>query len=145
MITADAVVRERVRPAPRDRLDRFLVAGSWAYLPLAIACVVGGAAFAASAYVSALVPSVVLLSIAMMGMASMCGPFWTLATTAVRGTGAAAGIALINSVGNIGGFVGPYILGYVRDTTGSLTGGLVGIGAILAAGGVLVLMAQDHQ
>jgi ACS family tartrate transporter-like MFS transporter len=111
----------------------------------AIACVVGGAAFAASAYVSALVPSLVLLSIAMTGMASMCGPFWTLATTAVSGTGAAAGIALINSVGNIGGFVGPYILGYVRDTTGSLTGGLVGIGAILAAGGVLVLMAEDHS
>ena len=46
----------------------------------------------------------------------MFGPFWTLATSFVHGAGAAAGIALINSVGNIGGFVGPYGIGYL--TTG---------------------------
>ena len=67
---------------------------------------VGGLAFAASAYVQALVPSLILLSIAMLGLASMLGPFWTLATSVVSGLGAAAGIALINSVGNIGGFIG---------------------------------------
>jgi ACS family tartrate transporter-like MFS transporter len=110
---------------------------------VAIAAAVGGAAFAASAFVSTLAPSLVLLSLAMLGLASMFGPFWTLATGVVRGVGAAAGIALINSVGNIGGFVGPYLLGYVRDTTGSFAAGLIGVGIILACGGALVLFARD--
>ena len=73
----------------------------------------------------------------------MLGPFWALATSVVGGTGAAAGIALINSVGNVGGFVGPYLLGWVLDTTRSFTAGLVVIGAILIAGGALVLRARD--
>ncbi len=110
---------------------------------VATAAVVGGAAFAASAFVSGLLPSLVLLSAAMLGLAAMFGPFWTLATSAVGGVGAAAGIALINSVGNIGGFVGPYLLGYVRDMTGSFMLGLIGVGIILAGGGALVLWARD--
>ena len=111
---------------------------------VAIAAAVGGAAFAASAFVSTLAPSLVLLSLAMLGLASMFGPFWTLATGVVRGVGAAAGIALINSVGNIGGFVGPYLLGYVRDTTGSFAAGLISVGIILPLGGALVLLARDE-
>ena len=109
---------------------------------VAIAGLVGGAAFAASAFVHALVPSLVLLSIAMLGLASMFGPFWTLASTSVAGRGAAAGIALINSVGNIGGYVGPDLLGYVRDTTQSFSAGLVAVGVILALGGLLVLAVR---
>jgi ACS family tartrate transporter-like MFS transporter len=69
----------------------------------------------------------------------MFGPFWSLATSFVSGNGAAAGIALINSVGNIGGFVGPFVVGYVRDATDSFTLGLAFIGAVLALGGVLAL------
>ena len=111
---------------------------------VALAALVGGAAFAASAFVGALVPSVVLLSVAMLGLASMFGPFWTLATSSVGGLGAAAGIALVNSVGNVGGFVGPDLLGYVRDTTQSFSAGLVGIGAILVGGGALVLRARER-
>ena len=88
-------------------------------------------------------PSILLLSIAALGFASMLGPFWTLATAAVGSTGAAAGIALINSVGNVGGFVGPYLLGWVPDTMHSFAAGLVVIGAILIAGGALVLGARD--
>ena len=110
---------------------------------VAIAAFVGGLAFAASAFVHALVPSILLLSIAALGFASMLAPFWALATSAVSGTGAAAGIALINSVGNVGGFVGPYLLGWVLDTTHSFAAGLVVIGAILIAGGALVLRVRD--
>jgi ACS family tartrate transporter-like MFS transporter len=100
-------------------------------------------AFAASAFVHPLVPSILLLSIAALGFASMLAPFWALATSAVGGRGAAAGIALINSVGNVGGFVGPYLLGWVLDTMHSFAAGLVVIGAILIAGGALVLRARD--
>ena len=109
---------------------------------VAIPAFVGGAAFVLSAFVHGLTPSLVALSLAMLGLASMFGPFWTLATSLVSGVGAAAGIALINSVGNIGGFVGPYILGYVLDTTHSFSAGLVSIGAILACWRALVLLVR---
>lgn len=105
--------------------------------------VVAGAAFVATAFVQGLVPSLVLLSIAMLGLASMFGPFWTLATSFVHGVGAAAGIALINAVGNIGGFVGPYGIGYLRDATGGFSAGLVAIGVVVALGGALVLVVPD--
>jgi MFS transporter, ACS family, tartrate transporter len=106
---------------------------------IAVAALVGGGAFAASAFVHGLIPSLVTLSLAMLGLASMLGPFWTLATSLMSGIGAAAGIALVNSVGNIGGFVGPNIIGYVRETTHSFSAGLIVVGAVLASGGLLVL------
>ena len=84
-----------------------------------------------------LVPSLAALSIAMLGLASMLGPFWAFATSFLGGVGAAAGIALINSVGNIGGFVGPNIIGYISRSTHGFTGGLIFVGAVLAAGGLL--------
>ena len=112
---------------------------------VAVAAAVGGAAFAASAFATSLLSSCSLLSMAMLGLASMFGPFWALATSTMRGVGAAAAIALINSVGNTGGFVGPYLLGYIRDATGSFAAGLVSVGAILASGGVLVLTAKDNR
>ena len=81
----------------------------------------------------------------MLGLASMFGPFWTLATSFVHGVGAAAGIALINSVGNIGGFVGPYGIGYLRDSTGGFSAGLIAIGVIVVLGGALVLAVPDRS
>ena len=112
---------------------------------VAAGAAVAGAAFVATAFVQGLVPSLVLLSIAMLGLASMFGPFWTLATSFVHGVGAAAGIALINSVGNIGGFVGPYGIGYLRDSTGGFSAGLIAIGVIVVLGGALVLAVPDRS
>jgi MFS transporter, ACS family, tartrate transporter len=83
------------------------------------------------------------LSIAVLGVASMMGPFWALATSTMRGVGAAAAIALINSVGNTGGFVGPYVLGAINDATHSFGAGLLAIAAMIAAGGALVLLVDD--
>ena len=65
-------------------------------------------------------------------------------TAWVRGVGAAASIALINSVGNIGGFVGPYLLGAISDATHSFTLGLFAIAAMLVIGAVLVLTVGDE-
>lgn len=112
---------------------RYVAAGAW----------VAGLSFMATAFAGALVPSVVLLSVAMMGLASMFGPFWTLATSFVRGVGAAAGIALINSVGNVGGFVGPFGVGYLREATSGFAAGLLGVGAVLLAGGALALIVPE--
>ncbi len=111
---------------------------------IAIPAAIGGTAFALSGLVHGLVPSLALLSVAMLGLASMYGPFWTLASSFVSGVGAAAGIALINSIGNIGGFVGPYAFGYIKDRTNSFTIGLVALGAVLASGGLLALTVKDR-
>jgi MFS family permease len=84
------------------------------------------------------------LSIATLGYASMYGPFWALATSSMRGVGAAAAIALVNSIGNTGGFVGPYLLGAVNDATHSFAAGLWTITAILVLGASLVLFIRDR-
>jgi MFS family permease len=106
---------------------------------------VSGIALIATAFVEGLGPSLVLLSVAMLGLASMFGPFWALATSFLHGTGAAAGIALINSVGNIGGFVGPYGIGYLRDATSGFSAGLIAVGLVLLAGGALVLTVPNRS
>lgn len=110
---------------------------------VAAGAVVSGLGFIGTALVQGLVPSLVLLSIAMLGLASMFGPFWTLATSFLGGQGAAAGIALINSVGNVGGFVGPYGIGYLRDATSGFSAGLIAIGLIVIVGGLVALVVPD--
>jgi ACS family tartrate transporter-like MFS transporter len=110
---------------------------------IVIAALVGGCAFALSAAVNSVAGSLATLSFALVGLASMFGPFWALATSSLGGVGAAAGIALINSIGNTGGFVGPYLVGYIRDATNSFAWGLVAIGAVLAFVPMLVLMVDE--
>jgi MFS transporter, ACS family, tartrate transporter len=112
---------------------------------IALSAAVGGAALALAGSVHGVVPAIVLLSLATAGLASMLGPFWAFATSFLEGIGAAAGIALVNSVGNIGGFVGPNIVGYVRESTNSFAAGLAIVGAILVGGGVLVLSVNPSK
>jgi MFS transporter, ACS family, tartrate transporter len=67
--------------------------------------------------------------------------FWSMPAALLSGPAAAAGIALVNSIGNLGGFVGPYLVGLMKDATGSTDGGLVTLAAILALGAVLATRA----
>jgi ACS family tartrate transporter-like MFS transporter len=106
---------------------------------IALSAALGGISLALAGFVHGVVPAIVLLSLATAGLASMLGPFWAFATSFLGGIGAAAGIALVNSVGNVGGFVGPNIVGYVRETTNDFGAGLAIVGAILIGGGLLVL------
>lgn len=110
---------------------------------VAVGAIVCGLGMLASAWTSGLVSSLIALSIAMAGLAAMLGPFWTLATSFVQGAAAAAGIALINSVANIGGFIGPYLLGALKDRTGGFAAGSLVIGAIVIACGLVVLALPD--
>jgi len=112
---------------------------------IALSAAVGGAALALTGFVRGVVPAIVLLSLATAGLASMLGPFWAFATSFLGGIGAAAGIALVNSVGNVGGFVGPNIVGYVRQATSDFAVGLAIVGAILVCGGVLVLTVNPSK
>jgi ACS family tartrate transporter-like MFS transporter len=78
-----------------------------------------------------------------LGYAAMYGPFWALTTSSMRGVSAAAAIALVNSIGNTGGFVGPYLLGVVNDATHGFGAGLAVIAAMLAVGASLVLLVGE--
>jgi ACS family tartrate transporter-like MFS transporter len=68
--------------------------------------------------------SLVGMSIAALGLYGSKGPFWSMPAMFLTGTSAAASFAWINSIGNLGGFFGPGIVGWVRDSTGSFAGGL---------------------
>ena len=63
----------------------------------------------------------------------------TLPPKFLRGTAAAAGIAFINSIGNLGGFAGPYVLGAGRDGTGAFSAALVGGAGLMAVAGAIAL------
>ena len=69
---------------------------------------------------------------------------WALPTTLLTGTASAAGLALINSTGSIGGFVGPTIIGRVRDETGSFTVSLLFLAGVMAAA-ALVAIGVGHR
>jgi D-galactonate transporter len=81
------------------------------------------------------------LSVATAGILSTFPIFWSLPTAMLGGAAAAAGIAMINSVGNLAGFVAPYLVGTIRDATGSTASGIYLIAASLAAGALLVVAA----
>jgi ACS family tartrate transporter-like MFS transporter len=66
----------------------------------------------------------VALSFAAIGLYSFTPPFWSLPTDFLRGDGAAAGIAFINAVGNLGGFLGPFVMGWMKDLSGDYLVGL---------------------
>jgi ACS family tartrate transporter-like MFS transporter len=74
------------------------------------------------------------LSLTAFGVLGWLGPFWALPTAFLREQAAAGGIALINSMGALGGFVGPYLIGRVKQNTGLFTPGLLLLaGSLLAA------------
>jgi D-galactonate transporter len=90
-------------------------------------------AFALSTVVSP-VAAIAALAVGLFFLLGVHGVFWTMPAALLGGTAAAAGIAMINSIGNLGGFAGPYLVGLVKDATGSTDGGLIALAAILAIG-----------
>ena len=85
----------------------------------------GAVAILAVAYFTSLAAVLVAITVAILSSYATFGPFWAIVATLLEGKSAAAGIALINSVGNLGGFWGPYIIGFVRNATGTFRGGLL--------------------
>jgi ACS family tartrate transporter-like MFS transporter len=79
------------------------------------------------------------VAVTLTGMKSMLPTFWTLPPSFLTGAAAAGGIALINSVANLGGMFGPRIIGYAKSGTGSFTVGYLVMAATLFIGGLLVL------
>lgn len=119
----------------RTRERKWHLAGSAFACSIALCC---------AAYSNSTTADVIFLSVTLMGAFSMNGPFWATTTEMLGETSAAAGIALINSLGNLGGFLGPYTIGLIRTWTGSFRGGLLAVGALLAVSGVLALLSYGN-
>jgi MFS transporter, ACS family, tartrate transporter len=90
--------------------------------------------------------SVAAVTVGATGTLAMLPIFWTLPASLLRGAPAAGAIALINAIGNIGGFVGPFAMGWIRDATGSFTWGLMVVAAgILLTGVSALLVGHDAR
>ena len=82
---------------------------------------------------------VLSFTLSQMGQRSVMSVFWAIPPMLLGGTAAAAGIGLINAVGNLGGFFGPSIMGMLRDATGGYSGGLLVLAGALVLEAILVL------
>ena len=105
----------------------------------------GAISLAIAAYSTSISASIVFLSLTLMAGYSMLGPFWATSTELLSETSAVAGIALINSFGNLGGFLGPYTIGLVRTWTGGFRGGLLSVAAVLGVSGFLALLVYSKR
>ena len=105
--------------------------------PVALGAMASAVGFALSGWLHNPYLAMAALILAFVGLKSTLGPFWALGTAFLSGTAAAGGIALINSVGNLGGFVGPYLVGLIKDQTGSNLAALMMLGGALLAMGLL--------
>jgi MFS family permease len=85
---------------------------------------------------------IVGFTIAQMALRSLAAVFWAMPPQLLGGTSAAAGIALINATGNLGGFVGPTVIGILHDYTGGYTGGLLALTGTLIVEALLVLAVR---
>jgi MFS transporter, ACS family, tartrate transporter len=94
---------------------------------------------AGAGLVSAPVLVLGLLCLGQIGVSATPPLLWPIPSAFLTGTSAAAGIAAINSIGNLSGFAGPYMMGYLKDLTGDFTAGLLLLGGCALVGGLTVL------
>jgi ACS family tartrate transporter-like MFS transporter len=106
----------------------------------AIPAFVGAAGLIAAGYGTSTILVVTGIGLGLVCAESMVGPFWALATSRIAGLSAAAGIAVINSLANLGGYFGPDIIGFFRKANGGFRGGLLAIGLTLAVSGGIALI-----
>ncbi|WJR80051.1 MFS transporter [Bradyrhizobium sp. NP1] len=102
-------------------------------------------ALGASSYLTDPTATMVALTIAGIGVFCTFAVFWTLPTAWLSGTAAAGAIALINSIGNLAGFGGPYLIGWVKEATGNTSTGLLGLAILPLIAGLLVFAGQHKS
>ncbi|HEY4839310.1 MAG TPA: MFS transporter, partial [Candidatus Acidoferrales bacterium] len=105
----------------------------------------GAAGFFLSVQPHHVLLSTIFLSISVAGVYSAFGPFWAMPGEFLSGASAAAGIAFINSLGNLGGLFGPYVTGLARQRTGAFAVGTIILGGVLFLSGVFALVVKATQ
>jgi MFS transporter, ACS family, tartrate transporter len=106
---------------------------------VASALVVGAAALVACGYASSSATiSIIALCGAVVGIMCYQSTFWPIPSSFLTGSAAAGGLALIVSIGNLGGFVGPYLIGIIRESTGSFSWALIAVAGFLLLAAILI-------
>ncbi|MBB3149492.1 ACS family tartrate transporter-like MFS transporter [Phyllobacterium trifolii] len=104
------------------------------------ACLLAAAGLAFASAATTVIAVLIALTLVNIGISSSKPPLWSMPTIFLSGPAAAAGIATINSIGNLGGFVGPSIIGWIKDLTGSFEGGLYFVAGLLVLSAVVTLL-----
>ncbi|MGB8841510.1 MAG: MFS transporter [Aliidongia sp.] len=103
-----------------------------------------GLIFAGSAATTLTV--LIALTLVNVGISAAKAPLWSLPTAFLSGSAAAAGIAAINAIGNLGGFAGPAVIGWIKDETGSFRGGLYFVaGLLIISAGLTLILARTQR
>ncbi len=113
-------------------------------LHAAFALFVAAAGIAASTFLPDPTLKMIALSVAAAGVFGALPVFWTLPTAFLSGASAAGGIAIVNAIGNLSGFAGPYLMGYLKDQTGSYTAGLLCLAAFNVIA-MLIVLSLSHN
>ena len=100
---------------------------------LAITCLLGGVGLLLPILSNSLVSAVIGFSLALIGVTAARAIFWTIPTRFLTGVAAAGGLAFINSIATVGGFVGPFMMGWLKEFSGSYVVGLLAVAAIMVA------------
>jgi ACS family tartrate transporter-like MFS transporter len=114
----------------------------WHFIGTLLIVIIG---FVTAGVLGKTITALALLCIANFGIMGSKSPFWPLPSAYLSGSAAAAGIAFINSVGNLGGFFGPSIVGWARERFGSFSGGLYALAAVAFVGMVITLFAVQNR
>ena len=108
------------------------------------ACLLAAAGLIYAGNVSTLLTVILALTLVTVGISASKPPLWSMPTLFLSGPAAAAGIATINSIGNLGGFVGPMMIGVIRQHTGSYTWGLFFVAGLLILSALIVLILSGN-
>jgi MFS transporter, ACS family, tartrate transporter len=100
---------------------------------LAVACLLGGLGLLAPVVSGSATVAVIGFSLALIGVTAARAIFWTIPTRFLTGIAAAGGLAFINSIATVGGFVGPSMMGWLKESSGSYVIGLLALAAIMVA------------
>jgi MFS transporter, ACS family, tartrate transporter len=104
---------------------------------LLLTCLLGAGGMTCAALLHTFWPALIGITIAVIGTTTARALFWSIPTRFLTGAAAAGGLAFINSVGTFGGFAGPFLMGWLKDHTGSFSAGMLGMAGMLLLSTVL--------
>ncbi|HEU4602859.1 MAG TPA: MFS transporter [Steroidobacteraceae bacterium] len=129
-----------------------MIANSWhsdltqeRYRHVAFALLLGTVALVAASMIAHGVLALLLLVIGGVGLGGAQGVFWSIPTTFLSRAIAAAGITLINLIGNVGGLIGPYLIGLIRSHSSSFSGPVWFVAAVMASGAILISLLHSSE
>jgi ACS family tartrate transporter-like MFS transporter len=104
-----------------------------------LACLLAAIGLIYASQAAGLIGVILALCLVNIGISCAKPPLWSMPTLFLSGSAAAAGIATINAIGNLGGFAGPFMIGWIKELTGSFTGGLLFVAGLLILSAVLTV------